>query len=348
MDDDVSFIMSKLMEKGYTEAQIKEKIKLKKESLMYDITTKGIISMIASEEGITLPGKEDIPIQSLKEGMKDVNVLGRISRKYIPKQFTRDDGSQGIVLNAYLTDNTGEIPLVFWDENALNYNEEFKKGDIIKIISGQVKGSMKGSQLHISSKSKVIINPKGIDESLLPNVYNLDSLKYERTMIAELVPGDKFKEIRGTIAKLYSIFFYDGCSKCYKKMESPQKEFCKHCKIETSPIKIVILDIGLDDASGYIRISFFKDKAEKLLGVTGDEISQRLKSYLEKGFNLKNAGETYLFENHYGLLGKELLLNGKVVDSEFVGCVFQVHNIIDIDLEEEIEAVLEIIGKEIQ
>ncbi len=348
MDDDVSFIMSKLMEKGYTESQIKEKIKLKKESLMYDITTKGIISMIASEEGITLPGKEDTNIESLKEGMKDVNVLGRISRKYLPKEFTRDDGSRGVVLNAFLTDNTGEIPLVFWDENAVNYNEELKKGDVIKIISGQIKGSLKGPQLHISSKSKVIINPEGIDESILPDSYNIHSLKYERVMISELEPGDKFKEIRGTIAKLYSVFFYDGCSKCYKKIDSTQKGFCKYCKIETSPIKIAILDVGLDDSSGYIRASFFKDRAEKILNVSSDEIYQQVKNYLEKGFNLRNAGETYLSENHYILLGKEVLISGKVAESEFVGSVFQVHNIHDIDLEEEIDIVLEAIEKEIK
>ena len=265
MEDDVSLIMSKLMEKGYTEAQIKEKIRIKKESLMYDITTKGILSIIASEEGIVLPGKEDLKIDSLKEGMKDVNVLGRVSRKYAPKEFTRDDGSQGVVLNVMVSDKTGEIAVVFWDENAVKCSETVNRGDIIKIIAGQVKGGMKGPQLYITSKSKIIINPEGIDESLLPDTSTIKSLKYERTMVAELNPGDKFKEVRGTIAKIYSVFFYDGCPTCLKKMDASQKGFCKHCKLEVVPTKVVILDLGIDDSTGYIRASFFKDKAEKVL-----------------------------------------------------------------------------------
>lgn len=346
MEDDVSLIMSKLMEKGYTEAQIKEKIRIKKESLMYDITTKGILSIIASEEGIALPGKEDLKINSLKEGMKDVNVLGRVSRKYSPKEFTRDDGSQGVVLNVIVSDKTGEIAVVFWDENAVKCSETVNRGDILKIIAGQVKGGMKGPQLYITSKSKIIINPEGIDESLLPDTSIVKSLKYERTGVAELNPGDKFKEIRGTIAKLYSVFFYDGCPTCLKKMDTSQKSFCKFCKLEVIPAKVVILDLGIDDSTGYIRASFFKDKAEKVLGVTADQIYQGVKSYLEKGFNLKNAGETYLSDNHYNLLGKEIVLTGNVAENEFIGSVFQAHNIFDIDLEEEIEMVLEAIGKE--
>src|SRR5690606_36804863 len=119
MEAEVSPIMSKLVENGYTEAQIKEKIRIKIESLMYDITTKGILSIIASEDGIDLPGKEDLKSDTLKEGMKDVNVLGRVSRKYAPKEFTRDDGSQGVVLNVIVSDKTGEIPVVFWDEIAV-------------------------------------------------------------------------------------------------------------------------------------------------------------------------------------------------------------------------------------
>jgi len=347
MEDDVSLIMSKLMEKGYTEAQIREKIRIKKESLMYDITTKGILSIIASEEGIALPGKEDLKIDSLKEGMKDVNVLGRVSRKYAPKEFTRDDGSQGVVLNVIVSDKTGEIAVVFWDENAVKCSETVNRGDILKIIAGQVKGGMKGPQLYITSKSKIIINPEGVDESLLPDTSTITSLKYERTRVAELNPGDKFKGVRGTIAKLYSVFFYDGCPKCFKKMDASQKGFCKHCKLEVTPIKVVILDIGLDDSTGFIRASFFKDKAEKVLGVTADQIYQGVKSYLEKGFNLKNAGEAYLSDNHYNLLGKEVLITGNVAENEFIGNVFQAHNIFEVDLEEEIEMVLDAIGKEI-
>ena len=49
---------------------------------MFNLTTKGILSIIASEEGIVLSGREDMKIESLKEGMKDVNVLGRVTRKY--------------------------------------------------------------------------------------------------------------------------------------------------------------------------------------------------------------------------------------------------------------------------
>ena len=62
----------------------------------------------------------------------------------------------------------------------------------------------------------------------------------------------------------------------------------------------------------------------------------------------KNAGEAYLSDNHYNLLGKEVLISGNVAENEYIGNVFQAHNIHDLDLEEEIEMVLENIGKEMQ
>ena len=192
------------------------------------------------------------------------------------------------------------------------------------------------------------MNSVNVDPALRPENFTFKSLIYESTNISDLNSGDKFKEISGTIAKLYLVFFYDWCPTCLRKMDAAQKGFCKHSKQEVVSTKVAILDLGIDDSTGYIRTSFFKDKAEKILGVGADQVHDGIKNYLEKGFNFKNAGEAYLSDNHFGLLGKEIVVSGNVAESEYVGNVFQAHNIYEIDLEEEIEKVIELIGREIQ
>ena len=48
-------------------------------------------------------------------------------QKIFPKEFTRAMSSQGVVLNLTIMDKTGEIAVVFWDENAVRCSETVNK-----------------------------------------------------------------------------------------------------------------------------------------------------------------------------------------------------------------------------
>ena len=50
------------------------------------------------------------------------------------KEFERSDGEKGLVARLTVADETGQVELVFWDEQAAALEENFETGDVVEII----------------------------------------------------------------------------------------------------------------------------------------------------------------------------------------------------------------------
>ncbi len=72
-------------------------------------------------------------ISELKVRQGNVETEGEITKKEEPKTFNKF-GKEGKVCNATLTDDSGEIKLTLWNEQA----DQFAVGDKIKITNGYV------------------------------------------------------------------------------------------------------------------------------------------------------------------------------------------------------------------
>ncbi|ASJ02711.1 replication factor A [Thermococcus profundus] len=323
---------------GMSEGEIEKKLKeiMKREG----VGEHAAALLLAEELGISLEEEEEaLKLGDLVPGMTGVNVVGRVLRKYPPREYTRRDGGKGVVANLIIYDATGKVRLVLWDSQFGKYYNEINPGDVVKVINPSVREGRNGVELHVNFRSRIIVNPTDdprVEE--IPPIEEVRSYNYKRVKIGDLMGGEKFIELRGTVARLYRVTVYDACPQCRRKVDyDPATEtwICpEHGEVE--PVKMTVVDFGLDDGSGYIRVTLFGDEAADLLGVDPEEIYEKQKELIEAGATPKEASRKLAEEEFYTVLGKEIVTRGNVIDDKFFGLILKAFGWDEIDFKREI------------
>ncbi|NJE05839.1 replication factor A [Thermococcus sp. M36] len=298
--------------------------------------------MLAEELGVNLEGKDELlHLADLVPGMSGVNVVARILRKYPPREYQKRDSSTGRVANLIIYDSTGRARLVLWDNLVGKYYEELKPGDVVKIIDPSVREGRNGIELHANFRTRIILNPEDPRVEEIPPLEEVRSYSYQRRKIGELMGGERFVEVRGTIARLYRVTAYDACPQCRRKVDYDPATGSWICP-EHGEVKaktVVIIDFGLDDSSGYIRTTLFGDDAAELLGRDAEDIAEKLKELIESGLTLREASRKLAEDEYYYLLGREIVVRGNVVDDKFLGLILKASSWDEVDPKREIARV---------
>jgi len=206
------------------------------------------VSLSNSWVGRVIKGEYDLPkytetIQKIGDAheMRDITVIGVICKIYDAITFMRDDGSTGQVRSLEMEDDTGSIRITLWNEDA---NMDLKKGDIIKIIGGNIEfDEYSGTDYRINTNwnTKIIINPE-IDGKLKKKLQECG--KYLKPLkISQIHEMDDEGEEIDVIGRIVNV--YDP------------SEFNRD---DGTIGKVRTIEIG--DGTGIIRASFWDDKAE--------------------------------------------------------------------------------------
>ncbi len=215
------------------------------------------VSLSNSWVGRILKGEFDLPeytetIQKIGDAheMRDVTVVGVICKIYDAITFMRDDGSTGQVRSLEMEDDTGSIRITLWNDDA---NMDLKKGDIIKIIGGNIEfDEYSGTDYRINTNwnTNIIINPE-IDAKLKKQLQECG--KYLKPLkISQIHEMDEEGEEIDVVGRIVNV--YDP------------SEFNRD---DGTTGKVRTIEIG--DGTGIIRASFWDDKAE-LSFAEGDPI----------------------------------------------------------------------------
>ncbi|MCD6558469.1 replication factor A [Thermococci archaeon] len=297
--------------------------------------------LLAKELGIGIEeGAPLMHIEDLVPGMREVNIVGRVMKKFPPRTYTKRDGSQGKVMNLVIYDNTGNARVVIWDSQVDKYIG-IQVGDVIKVIDAMVREGMTGMELHVNFRSRIIVNPEDPRVKEIPELQKVRRYSYTRKPIGELMDGDKFVEVRGTIAKLYRIAVYDACPQCRRKVDYDESSGIWICPEhgEVEPMTMVILDFGLDDGTGYIRATLFGDNATELLGADATAIKEKVNELVNSGLTVREAGKKLAEEEFYSLIGKEIIVRGNVYEDRFMGTLLKASSWDEVDYLREIERI---------
>jgi len=206
------------------------------------------VSLSNSWVGRVIKGEYNLPkytetIQKIGDAheMRDITVIGVICKIYDAITFMRDDGSTGQVRSLEIEDDTGSIRITLWNEDA---NMNLKKGDIIKIIGGNIEfDEYSGTDYRINTNwnTKIIINPE-IDGKLKKKLQECG--KYLKPLkISQIHEMDDEGEEIDVIGRIVNV--YDP------------SEFNRD---DGTIGKVRTIEIG--DGTGIIRASFWDDKAE--------------------------------------------------------------------------------------
>jgi len=179
MSSTIKELYQKLISFGLSKKELEIQIKKKSEEFQGFISEQGILFIIAKENGIDLQSpdiglidpEEDIDyeefainISEIREGMSNIILVGKIIRIFKPHNFNRKDGSLGTVGSFLITDSSGIIKIVVWDEKVdVMKNRFFQEQTIIRIIRGYSKmGTNMKLEVHIGKRSQIILTPDDI------------------------------------------------------------------------------------------------------------------------------------------------------------------------------------------
>ncbi|MBI2148747.1 DUF2240 family protein [Candidatus Woesearchaeota archaeon] len=282
-------IINKIVDStGLSRQDIESKIEKKLKDLQDLISREGAAHIIANELNVKLFDNinRSLKINQIQPGLNSVNILGKVININEIRTFQKEN-RQGRIGSLLLGDETGSIRIVIWDEKLIDLIKEIKQQDILKINNAYSKQNNGFKELHIGSKSQIIINP---ENETINNIKLSNSAI--RKQIAEILENE-FVEILGTVVQVFEPKYYNSCPVCNKKVVQEDNYFvCQEHKT-VIPKQTPILNIFFDDGTGNIRAVLFRDQAEKLMSE-------------KKNFE----------EIKKEVLGKQLIIKGKTTKNE--------------------------------
>jgi len=290
---------------GLAEHEVNEKIEDKLLELSGLVSPEGAAYIVGKELGVNLV--KDVPSRRLKiknvtVGMRSVDVTGRVVRISNRRDFERDGKTRGVV-NVMLGDETGMLRLPLWDSEIDWISElDVNSGDVISIRNGYIKENGRGEiEIRLGRFGRMAKSDEEMPE-ISEMKDSFDSLKAKN--ISELKEGE-YCEVRASLVQVFERApFYDVCPKCEARLENDGNvRKCKdHGQVE--PKRNLVVSGVLDDGTGNIRVVFFRELAEKVIGDAAKDLK-----------NAKDGKLTEIYENIQ--LGGEFMIKGRVKKNQF-------------------------------
>ena len=103
-----------------------------------------------------LIGKFAIKINKITKAYKNIHLIGTVKELFSASTFTRSDMSTGTVMRFTLADETGEIPVVIWNEKAEELEKSLRINANLQLVNAKVKENANGKfEVHIDSYTYV-------------------------------------------------------------------------------------------------------------------------------------------------------------------------------------------------
>ena len=277
-----------------------------------------------------------IDLNSLEPNNRDVNVRAMVMRVQEIRTFPKNDGSEGKVLNIGLSDNTGSVRLVAWDDKAVEL-ESLEEMTPIEVIHGYTKEGNQGIEIHLGSLSTVKTLKKSEAKDLADiKPLEKDEIRSAKATRVDMVDleEDQFSEVRGTILKVYEgKMYYNSCPECRKKVNEQDDKWQCDEHGDVDPQKTIFLSLALDDGTGCVRITFFRELAEQLIDMSTENLVDEI----------ENTGiQSLIVKLEQRLKGRELIIRGRSRKNKFDdGMDIIASTFSDVDPKAEIELVKE-------
>lgn len=325
-------IIDKVAEQtGLNNAEIQKKVEEKKVELSGLISSEGAAHLVARDLNVDILKRviHRLEIKNVVPGMRNTEIAARVFRVFPVREFERN-GAKGRVANVVLWDPTGTIRVSLWNDE-IKVLETIKEGDVVK-VTGYSKEDNRGEpELRLGNRGKI--------EKIEMDFPAIADAAIERGQddAGKLREGATTK-IRGAIVQMFeSDPFYEICPQCGIRVRSnDNKFFCDEHQYVTPDYSMVLSGV-IDDGTMSIRAVFFRDTAERLLGMGVKDALQIARDKMNK--------TAPITENATKLLGKEMVFAGRVKrNSMFDRLEFIVSGLNDVNAIEESNKILVSLG----
>lgn len=248
----IEAIIEKILQfrQDLTREAILKSIEEKKKTAGGFLTDEAAVRLVASELGIKMPRKSfrhEVSIKDLISGLNNVTVAGRISRIYPIQTFVRSDLTEGKVAHLLISDETGELKVVLWNDKAsIVGNGKVEEGQTVKVARGYTREGLNGKlELHLSERGDFhVLSPEEVKVKVV-------EIKKEGGPIT----------VEGIIAS------------------APDKR-----EVTVRNERVAVSSFDLSDETGRIRVSLWRNLADKARDFNiGTKIRIR-NTHVRKGF----------------------------------------------------------------
>jgi ssDNA-binding replication factor A large subunit len=104
-------------------------------------------------------GRFATKISKITSARKTIHLVGTVKTVFPASTFTRQDQSTGTVLRFTLADETGEIPVVAWNEKAEELEKTVEINAGLRLVNARVKEASNGGfEVHVNSHTYVEVS----------------------------------------------------------------------------------------------------------------------------------------------------------------------------------------------
>jgi ssDNA-binding replication factor A large subunit len=258
-------------ESGLPLPEIRSRIDAKLAQLAGLVSREGAAHILANELGIQLAKPAPAAGATLKIAdvglqSRNITIVGRVVQKYDVRSFSKN-GRDGQVASLLLGDETGVIRVTFWNDQVDAFTQ-LNVGDVLEVRNPFVKPGLRADRVEaqLNTQSTIVVNPEGVviaqREGYTPRAERPPAVqKY----LKDLQGDEENVEIIATIVQVYDPRFFDSCPQCNRKLVSANQ-----CNEHGEVVGAIngSMSAFLDDGTGNIRCTFWKQQALRLLGKT--------------------------------------------------------------------------------
>ena len=325
-------LIDKIIEKsGLSKKEIIERIKEKQKELQI-ISVEGAAYLVAKDLGIELleykPKK--LEMKNIVSGMKNVNVAGKIFHISPIVKFERN-GKEGKVVNLFVSDGSDYVKIPLWNDQVKIIEDGLLKiGDTIQIISGFAKENELGEKEIVLRKfGRIAVAEEPIEISVEELQQKFLKPIAKKVEIKDIKGVGKFEIIARIVHLFRSKFVFFLCPNCKLAAKEIEGKIICEEHGEIKPESFLVISCLVDDGTAILKAVFFREVAEKVCGISVEELKNM---EIEKRYDFLNSL----------LLGKQFLLRGRVKKSKISERLEMiVEEVEKVDFGKEIEELME-------
>ncbi len=335
------FSTEKIIEKicetsGESTAKVKRMISEKQDELSGLVSEEGAAYMVARELGINLieESRREFKIRNIVSGLRSIDLVARVVRIYDEREFERN-GKKGCVINVLLGDETGIIRMSLWnDETSLVKEGKLKEGETVMIQGCWSKADNRDNpELRLGrgtlQKSDAVVEvPK-------KEVIEEGFSKVQRKNLSDVKEGQNV-EARAALVQVFARNpFFEVCPECGSRVKQADgKWVCDEHK-EVKPSYALVMSGIIDDGTGNLRATFFREQAERMFGKSTEELRK---------LAMEKSDAAAVFDD-FPNLGREFIFQGRVKRNDYTERIEMIVNgISEVDVKKETDHILKAMG----
>lgn len=269
-----------------TKEDVNKKILEKQRELSMLVSVEGAAYIAAKELGLDLMERTHhrLEIKNIVAGMRSLNLTATVIKTLPVREFERN-GKKSRVASIMLADASGTTRLSLWDEQT-DLLQQIKENTVVEIKGGYTREDNRGGiEIRLGRQGTI----KQTEQAPLKI-----EIKTENVSVSAMKEGGTYEARAALLHVFESNPFYEVCPQCGSRVKMPEFKCAEHGLVR--PAYAMVVSGVMDDGTANMRVVFFRESAEKIIGMkTAEALAKKDK----------------LFES-IGSLGREFVFAGRV------------------------------------